>query len=129
MSFEIQGKLYKKFDIQQVTDTFKKREFVIELDGQYPQYIQFQLTQDRCGVLDPYNEAQTIKVFFDLRGREWKSPQGEFKYFNSLNAWKIEAAVDPNAQAAAPVSPPAADGGFPQAADEQKFDDNDDLPF
>ncbi len=126
MSFEIEGTLYKKFDTNQVTDTFKKREFVIELDGPYPQFIQFQLTQDRCGVLDTYNETDKIKVFFDLRGREWKSPQGELKYFNSLNAWKIEAAT---AESAAPEAPVASKDSFPAAPDEQKFDDNDDLPF
>ncbi len=126
MSFEIEGKLYKKFDTAQVTDTFKKREFVIELDGPYPQYVIFQLTQDRCGVLDSYSETDKIKVFFDLRGREWKSPQGEFKYFNSLNAWKIEGATaTPPPSEEAPVS----NDTFPAASDEQKFDDNDDLPF
>lgn len=125
MSFEVEGKLYKKFDTAQVTNTFKKREFVIELDGAYPQFISFQLTQDRCGILDSYNESDRIKVSFDLRGREWTSPKGEVKYFNSLNAWKIESA---NA-APAPQAPPTEEGAFPSASEEQNFDDNDDLPF
>jgi len=126
MSFEVEGKLHKKFDTAQVTNTFKKREFVIELDGAYPQLVSFQLTQDRCGILDSYNEAQRIKVSFDLRGREWTSPKGEVKYFNTLNAWKLESADA--AQAEAPAAAPE-EGSFPSAKEEQSFDDNDDLPF
>lgn len=125
MSFEVEGKLHKKFDTAQVTNTFKKREFVVELDGAYPQLVSFQLTQDRCGILDTYNEADRVKVSFDLRGREWTSPKGEVKYFNTLNAWKLEAV---NAQAQAPAATPE-EGSFPSANEEQSFDDNDDLPF
>lgn len=126
MSFEVEGKLFKKFDTAQVTNTFKKREFVLELeDGSYPQFVSFQLVQDRCGVLDPYKEMDVIKVSFNLRGREWTSPKGEVKYFNSLNAWKIEAANT----AAETAAPPTEEGAFPAAAEEQNFDDNDDLPF
>lgn len=125
MSFEVEGKLHKKFDTAQVTNTFKKREFVLELDGAYPQFVSFQLTQDRCGILDSYNEAERVKVSFDLRGREWTSPKGEIKYFNTLNAWKLEKA---NATAEA-AAPPTEEGAFPSAKEEQSFDDNDDLPF
>lgn len=125
MSFEVEGKLHKKFDTAQVTNTFKKREFVIELDGAYPQLVSFQLTQDRCGILDSYNEAERIKVSFDLRGREWTSPKGEVKYFNTLNAWKLEKA-NGTTEAAAPMPE---EGTFPSAKEEQSFDDNDDLPF
>lgn len=126
MSFEVEGKLHKKFDTAQVTDTFRKREFVIELDGAYPQFVSFQLTQDRCGILDAYNEADRIKVSFDLRGREWTSPKGEVKYFNTLNAWKLENA---NAQSENTAPTPTEEGAFPNASEEQSFDDNDDLPF
>lgn len=126
MSFETEGKLYKKFDTVQVTGTFKKREFVIELDGAYPQFISFQLTQDRCGILDAFKETDRIKVSFDLRGREWTSPSGDVKYFNSLNAWKIASATA-ETEAAAPMPE---EGSFPNApATDQNFDDNDDLPF
>ncbi|MGK0388533.1 MAG: single-strand DNA-binding protein [Maribacter sp.] len=127
MSFEVEGKLFKKFDTAQVTNTFKKREFVVEIDGAYPQFVSFQLTQDRCGVLDTHKETDRIKVSFDLRGREWTSPKGEVKYFNSLNAWKIDAA-SVVAEAETPAAP-TEEGAFPAASEEQSFDDNDDLPF
>jgi hypothetical protein len=90
--FNITGTIKMKGNEQQVSDKFKKREFVLtENSSQYPQYLSFQLTQDRCSLLDPFKEGSEVKVFFNLRGREWVSPQNETKYFNSLEAWKIEA--------------------------------------
>ena len=86
MSFEIEGRLHKIFDTESKTETFQARDFVLYIeDGNYPQYIKFQLTQDRCGLIDNFNENDQIKVTFDLRGREWNE-----KYFTNLNAWKIE---------------------------------------
>jgi single-strand DNA-binding protein len=85
MAFEITGKLHKKFDIEQKTDSFKAREFVIETEGDYPQFVKFQCTQERCNMVDNFAEGSAIKVSFDLRGREWQG-----KYFTNLNAWKIE---------------------------------------
>lgn len=86
MSFEIEGKLHKIFETESKTQTFQAREFVLYIeDGNYPQYIKFQLTQDRCGLIDNFKENDQIKVTFDLRGREWNE-----KYFTNLNAWKIE---------------------------------------
>lgn len=122
MSFEVDGKLIKKFDTESKTQTFQAREFVIEVsDGNYPQMVKFQLTQDRCALVDDYNEGEQIKVHFDLRGREWNG-----KYFTNLNAWRIER---PQATAT-PDGPPETDDGFPSANDEPMQDtDMDDLPF
>ena len=47
------------------------------------------MVQDRCELLDPFEVGQDVEIFFDLRGREWTNPQGEVKYFNSLQAWKL----------------------------------------
>lgn len=99
---DVTGILKVKNAEQVVSEKFKKREFVItDNSTQYPQHIQFQLTQDRCALLDSYNVGSEIKVHFNLRGREWTNPQGEVKYFNSLEAWRIEgkAASAPAAQA------------------------------
>ena len=90
-AFEAEGKLYKKMDTQQVTDTFKKREFVVEMvDGAYTQLVKFQMVQNNCEKLDGFNEGDDVKVTFNLRGREWTSPDGVVKYFNTLDAWRIE---------------------------------------
>lgn len=124
MSFDVDGKLHKKYETEQKTDSFKAREFVIEIDGgQYPQFIKFQLVQDRCSLLDDINEGETIKVHFDLRGREWQG-----KYFTNLNAWRIEK---PQATSPGPAAPTEEAGGgdFPTANDDPGFAADDDLPF
>lgn len=125
MSFEVEGKLHKKFDTENKTGTFQAREFVLEVeDGNYPQLVKFQLVQDRCSLIDPFQEGERMKVHFDLRGREWNG-----KYFTNLNAWRVEKA---GAQTAA--APPAVgDGFFPSAGDEPAHNQGggyeDDLPF
>ncbi len=88
---DITGILKVKNETQQVSEKFKKREFVItDNSSQYPQHISFQLMQDKCNLIDPYTVGAEIKVHFNLRGREWTSPQGEVKYFNTLEAWRLE---------------------------------------
>lgn len=130
MSFEIEGALHKKFDTENKTDTFQAREFVIKTEGQYPQFVKFQLTQDRCQVIDPFNEGDQIKVHFDLRGREWNE-----KFFTNLNAWRVEKQTALEAA----TENPAATGNtsFPdpsnmpskESSTSQGNDDFDDLPF
>lgn len=92
---EVNGILKVKFDTQQVSDKFKKREFVMTVDhtSPYPQHVTFQLTQDKVSLIDNYNIGEEMKVSFNLRGREWTSPQGETKYFNTIDAWRIEKAA------------------------------------
>jgi len=94
MGIEISGKLHAIFDTKQVTERFQKREFVLEMtdNPKYPQVVLFQLTGDRCAQLDGLNVGDQVTIEFSLRGREWKSPSGEVKYFNSLDVWKIEPA-------------------------------------
>lgn len=76
---------------QQVSDKFRKRDFVItDNSSQYPQHVSFQLTQDKCGLIDKHKIGDLIKVHFNLRGREWTSPKNEVKYFNTLECWRIE---------------------------------------
>jgi len=88
---DITGILKVKTEAQQVSDKFRKREFVLtDNSSQYPQHVSFQLTQDKCSLIDQYNVGDEIKVHFNLRGREWTSPKGEVKYFNTLEAWRIE---------------------------------------
>ena len=128
MSYEMVGKLHKKFDTESKSSSFQAREFVVETtDSTYTQYIKFQLTQDRCSIIDPVNEGDQLKVYFDLRGREWNE-----KYFTNLNAWKIEGSQA--AQAPAPTDfsnePfPTAEPANTASSDQQKTEDFDDLPF
>jgi single-stranded DNA-binding protein len=94
MAIEVTGKLHTIFDTKQVSERFTKREFVLELvdNPKYPQIVLFQLTGDRCSQLDEVRVGDSVRVEFSLRGREWRNPQGEVKYFNSLDVWKIEPA-------------------------------------
>ncbi len=124
MSFEIEGKLHRIFDTENKTATFQAREFVIEVNSNnYMQYIKFQLTQDRCSLIDHFKEGDRLKVHFDLRGREWND-----KYFTNLNAWKIEKAAEDIV-----IVPPPDGNDFPDASTEPVFDngadEDDDLPF
>lgn len=88
---EVVGKLKLKTEIKTYGDNgFQKREFVITTDDQYPQMIQIELIQDKCALIDNFNVGDDIKVSINLGGREWINPQGEAKYFNSVQGWRIE---------------------------------------
>jgi hypothetical protein len=87
---QVAGKIVAIMPTQVVSEKFSKREFVVETPDQYPQQILFQLTQDKCSVLDSLKVGQEVDVHLNIRGRSWQNPQGETKYFNTLEAWKID---------------------------------------
>jgi hypothetical protein len=121
----IEGKLIVVMDTVQTTETFKKRSFVVELidNPMYPQKVQFEANQDRVSLLDNFAVGDQIEVVFNLRGREWTSPQGEKKYFNTLEAWRIS-------KVEASASSPAANGSEPAyGGEDMAGDTSDDLPF
>ncbi len=91
MGTEAKGTIHMVGATQQVSERFSKREFVLSLtdNPKYPQLVQFQLTGDRCTQLDGVNVGDEVKVEYSLRGREWRSPAGEVKYFNSLDCWSL----------------------------------------
>ena len=72
------------------TSNFAKREIVVTTEEQYPQHIMIEFVQDKCDLLDKFTVGQNVKIGINLRGREWINPQGEAKYFNSLQGWRIE---------------------------------------
>jgi len=128
MAMEATGKLRVIYETKQISERFTKRELVLELiDGKYPQSVLFQLTGDRCAMLDQFQVGDEVRVEFNLRGREWKNPQGEIKYFNSLEVWRIERARD--------TAPSRRDPGGPRLEsssprlDEPRPRDLDDIPF
>lgn len=92
MSLEITGSI-KMIDETKAfgANGFRKREFVITSDEQYPQHILIEATQDKCDLLNKFSVGQNVKVSINLRGREWVNPQGETRYFNSTQMWRIEA--------------------------------------
>lgn len=125
---EVSGKIKVINAEQQVSATFRKRELVVTTDEQYPQHIMIEFTQDKCDLLSNYKVGEGVKVSINLRGREWINQQGEAKYFNSIQGWRIERAQDGNS---APIAPPTAAPEvttFPPAPSFTE-EDHDDLPF
>ena len=125
---DIKGKLLEVFETVQVKDTFRKREFVVEYaeNPQYPELVKFELIQEKCELLDGLNVGDEVQVFFNLKGRKWTDPQGQTKYFNSLQAWKLQAGS--GVEAGIPET------GAPANQDEPAWlnagaEDDDDLPF
>ena len=90
---KVEGNIKVINDTVQVSEKFAKREVVVTTNDQYPQEILVQFTQDKCGVLDSYKVGENVSIDINLRGRSWLSPQGETKYFNTIEGWKIERAV------------------------------------
>lgn len=88
---EITGKLHRKFEIQEISEKFSKREFVILDDSKadFPQYIKLELFNDKTNLLDGFKKNDVLKVTFNLNGREY-TKDGKTSYFNSLVVWKIE---------------------------------------
>ena len=129
---EVQGKLLEISDTVQIKETFRKREFVLEYadNPQYPEYIKFECIQDKCDMLDNYAAGQDVTVGFNLKGRKWVDPQGNTKYFNSLQAWRIQPGG--NAAEESTAMPTTDSQSAPSGADpviSAGEGDEDDLPF
>ncbi len=113
--FKVEGILKRVSDVQEINERFKKREFVIETQEQYPQVLQFQSVQDRVNLIDGFQAGDKVEVFFNLRGREWqKDAASEIRVFVTLDAWRISKVEDMPA------------GSADEAPTEQY---EDDLPF
>ena len=110
---DIIGKIERIGQTVQVSDKFAKREFVVEYakNPQYPEYINMQFVQDKCGLLDMYQVGQEVQVFFDLRGRKWTGSDGVEKVFNTVQAWRIALA---NGQQPQPAQAPPNDAASVQ---------------
>ncbi|MBR4216044.1 MAG: DUF3127 domain-containing protein [Bacteroidales bacterium] len=128
MALEVGGKLThlleRRSGVSANGTNWTSQDFVIEIPGQYPQSAVFNVYGDRVQ-LDQYQIGENIKVSFDIRGREYQG-----KWYNTLNAWKIERIGANNAQptgqqpATQPAGQPAGPVEEPQASAQ-----GDDLPF
>ena len=124
---DIQGKLIQKNETTKINDSFRKREFVVEYveNPQYPEFLKFDLIQDKCDFLDEFNVGDTLKVDFNLKGRKWTDPSGNDKYFNTLQAWRlslVSSEINPMGSDKLNSSPSIETTG-------ESFSDDDDLPF
>lgn len=90
---ELIGTIKKIGEIQTYGSGFQKREFVLATDEQYSQTINIELLSQKVDILEPFKEGDRATVGINIQGREWTSPQGETKYFNTIVAWKITRPV------------------------------------
>ena len=113
----IKGKLIEIFDTVQITETFKKREFIIQdnKNPEYPEYIKVELIQDKVDLLNSLSVGDEINVLINIKGRKWEDKEGKIKYFNSIQGWKIESE----------------NSNMNQENDQENInqDSDDDLPF
>ena len=103
---------------------FRKRELVLTTEEQYPQHLLVEFIQDKTDLLNNFNTGQQVKISINLRGREWTNPQGETKYFNSIQGWRIESL-----QEETPGIPPTPPMEAFEPADDLSEEEYDDLPF
>lgn len=130
---ELQGTVKKITEVQTFASGFQKRELVLMTQEQYPQPISIEFLQDKINLLDNVSVGEDVKIGINIRGREWTSPQGEVKYFNSITGWRIEKVSGTNVNEPTQAAPAASQNGSSASAasNENPFaeDEDDDLPF
>lgn len=119
---EIKAKVHEVGAVQQVTDSFKKRDLIVQYaeNPQFVEYIRFEATQDRVNIFDNLAPGEDVEVSFNLRGRPWTNKDGVTTYFNSLVAWRVNKLAPETAMAPPQHVPPV---------DISSAPDDDDLPF
>ncbi|MEG0761403.1 DUF3127 domain-containing protein [Chryseobacterium sp.] len=126
---ELQGTVKKISEVQSFASGFQKREMVILTQEQYPQPINIEFLQDKINLLDNISEGENVKIGINIRGREWVSPQGETKYFNSITGWRVEKVMDGNSTEPTHATPNQSTA-TPATSNTNPFEEeDDDLPF
>ena len=120
--YQAEGTLRAILDTDQVSDSFRKREFALEIeDGKFPQTVKFQAVQDRTEMLDAFSVGQQVRVHFDLRGREYtRKRDGVTDWWVNLDCWRME----PLEEGAAPSAPEVSHS---DTVSDGEFDDE--IPF
>ena len=123
---EVLGRIKHIYETKEYgSNGFKKRELVVTTEEQYPQHLLLEFVQEKCDLLNTFKENDRVKVAINLRGREWQNPQGETKFFNSIQGWRIENIQQAQANVSGAVPPADA---FEPATDLTEDEPND-LPF
>ena len=112
---ELQGTIRRIGNTETFASGFQKRELVLLTDEQYPQPINIEFLQDKTALLDQVKEGDKVKIGINIRGKEWTSPDGQVKYFNSITGWRLDKANQETKPA--------------PTEDKNGFEEEGDLPF
>ncbi len=121
MALEIRGRvshiLPQASGVSAAGREWKKQDFVIETQEQFPRSVCFTLFgDDKVGMLASVEIGTEVNVFFNLESREYQG-----RWYSNVNAWKIEKAEGaPTGSVPPPELNQPANDGAPSA---------DDLPF
>jgi hypothetical protein len=126
MAFEITGKIIEVLPVNQVSDKFRKREFVIEKkdtggSAVFIDYIKFQLVQDKCDLINESFLNEEVRIWFNLKGNKWER-DGKINYFTNLDAWKVEKVTESGRNQSVQQQSPLEDA-------PPEIDELSDLPF
>ncbi|KIA90062.1 DUF3127 domain-containing protein [Kaistella jeonii] len=124
---ELQGIVKKLGEVQTFPSGFQKREMVVVTEEQYPQPISIEFLKEKGDLLNQLKEGDKVKVSINIGGREWTSPQGDVKYFNSITGWKVEK-VDSN-NFNEPTSAKPVESQTSASKTDVFAEEDDDLPF
>lgn len=123
---EVTGKIKKIEETKTFgASGFRKREMILTTNDQYPQMLKIEFVQDKCDLLNSYQEGQDVKISINLTGREWINPQGEAVYFNAIQGWRIENLQTENSNEIPPMAPAES---F-ETTNNLEENEPDDLPF
>ncbi len=122
---EVKGTVKKIFDTKTVGNSgFRKRELILQTDEQFPQTLKIEFVQEKTALLDQFKPGDQVIISINLRGREWRNPEGEVLYFNSIQGWRIIKSE---------AAPPGMDDVPPFLPEEDLNqlppEEDDDLPF
>ncbi len=124
MSMQVKGTLLQilkmETGVSKAGKEWKKQDFVIETNEQFPKKVCFTLFGDKISLIDSISEGSELEVFFSLESRDFNG-----KWYHNINAWKIEKAGAVNAAGSYPPAFPS--GEIPPP--EQSDDSGNDLPF
>ena len=124
---KVTGKIHNVGALRVVSEKFKSKDVVLLTDEKFPQYISIQFTQDKTDLITQEDIGDKVEVSINLRGREWKSPTGEIKYFNTIEGWQINA-VEYIYRLKGAIENKGREALKETIIHESNFD-NDDLPF
>jgi len=122
MSLAVKGRIQQilkpESGVSRSGKEWKKQEFVIETDDQFPKKVCFTLFGDKISLAEGLTSGQEVEVSFNIESREYNG-----KWFHNINAWKIDTASSEN------IPEPPPEFRLEDIPPEPTDDATNDLPF